>query len=429
MKNGTDLFAVLGVPRDATDEVIRKRFRELARKYHPDPNQDDKAKEERFKEIGEAYEVLQNPKRRERHRDELERTDRAKRREQEQAQARQARSPGEGAASAFGDAVRASSSAGGPPTKPPASPMPSPSSEPAYSSSPFAAASTEAIAFGGLLAAIGAGMSLLGTLWAATSFARMKGDGHHYGEALVFLLHVSAITVLPAIGAFWGAAFLAKRAGNHEFIGYLLEHSGYWMVVVGCGVVPPLFFAVIHWGVDFETWGGGPEGPPLWWWLIGPLFMCIGHTVYLLLNRSDANQPENGLLIPSGAVAGFLVCLPVIGLPSLHVSYETPAAASQASPRRSPPFVAYIGCGESAATPSASSCSPDSEIGAFFRSATDTYYRTCVRFPDGQKVCKPRREARAGELYVNRVHTHIEGPIRVSWSAGGQRVVRHVWRR
>ena len=53
----TDYYEVLGVPRDADPDAIRRAYRKLARKYHPDLNADPEA-EERFKELGEAYEVL-----------------------------------------------------------------------------------------------------------------------------------------------------------------------------------------------------------------------------------------------------------------------------------------------------------------------------------------------------------------------------------
>ncbi len=55
-----DYYEVLGVPPTATDEQIRRRFRELARKYHPDVNRSPDA-EHRFKEITEAYRVLSSP--------------------------------------------------------------------------------------------------------------------------------------------------------------------------------------------------------------------------------------------------------------------------------------------------------------------------------------------------------------------------------
>ena len=59
-----DYYEVLGVERSATDEDLKKAYRKLALKYHPDKNPGDKAAEERFKEIGEAYQVLCDAERR-----------------------------------------------------------------------------------------------------------------------------------------------------------------------------------------------------------------------------------------------------------------------------------------------------------------------------------------------------------------------------
>ena len=59
-----DYYTVLGVNRDASEEEIRKAYRKLAMKHHPDRNPDDKAAEEKFKEAKEAYEVLTDPKKR-----------------------------------------------------------------------------------------------------------------------------------------------------------------------------------------------------------------------------------------------------------------------------------------------------------------------------------------------------------------------------
>jgi curved DNA-binding protein len=59
-----DYYATLGVPREASEEDIKKAFRKLARQYHPDVAKDKKQAEERFKEINEAYEVLSDPDKR-----------------------------------------------------------------------------------------------------------------------------------------------------------------------------------------------------------------------------------------------------------------------------------------------------------------------------------------------------------------------------
>ena len=59
-----DYYEVLGVGRTATDEEIKRAYRKLAVKFHPDKNPDDPHAEEKFKELGEAYDVLMDPDKR-----------------------------------------------------------------------------------------------------------------------------------------------------------------------------------------------------------------------------------------------------------------------------------------------------------------------------------------------------------------------------
>jgi curved DNA-binding protein len=62
-----DYFKVLGVERSADADAVKRAFRKLARKYHPDVNPDNQEAEARFKEVSEAYEVLSDPEKRRRY--------------------------------------------------------------------------------------------------------------------------------------------------------------------------------------------------------------------------------------------------------------------------------------------------------------------------------------------------------------------------
>ena len=56
-----DYYEILGINKSSSSEDIKKAYRKVAIKYHPDKNPDNKEDEEKFKEAAEAYEVLSNP--------------------------------------------------------------------------------------------------------------------------------------------------------------------------------------------------------------------------------------------------------------------------------------------------------------------------------------------------------------------------------
>ena len=67
MAEERDYYEVLGVGRDANADEIKKAYRKMAKKYHPDLNPGNKDAEEKFKEVNEAYEVLNDPQKKARY--------------------------------------------------------------------------------------------------------------------------------------------------------------------------------------------------------------------------------------------------------------------------------------------------------------------------------------------------------------------------
>src|SRR5678809_1207809 len=59
-----DFYSTLGVPRNSSDDEIKKAYRKLAMTYHPDRNNGSREAEEKFKEVTEAYDVLRDPNKR-----------------------------------------------------------------------------------------------------------------------------------------------------------------------------------------------------------------------------------------------------------------------------------------------------------------------------------------------------------------------------
>ncbi|MEY4699800.1 MAG: hypothetical protein RIR85_1220 [Pseudomonadota bacterium] len=64
MSKKRDFYEILGVARNASDDEIKKSYRKMAMKYHPDRNPDSKEAEGKFKEAKEAYEMLSDPQKR-----------------------------------------------------------------------------------------------------------------------------------------------------------------------------------------------------------------------------------------------------------------------------------------------------------------------------------------------------------------------------
>ena len=67
MAEKRDYYEVLGVDKNASEDEIKRAYKKLARKYHPDMNPGDKEAEEKFKEINEANEVLSDPEKKARY--------------------------------------------------------------------------------------------------------------------------------------------------------------------------------------------------------------------------------------------------------------------------------------------------------------------------------------------------------------------------
>jgi hypothetical protein len=109
---------------------------------------------------------------------------------------------------------------------------------------------------------------------------------------------------------------------------------------------------------------------------------------------------------------------------ALGVLLSMPAVTEARSP-----YNGYVACGYRTSVPKATSCSRKGKIGAFFRSKHATVqFKTCVKFPDGEKQCTRKSTARKGYYYVNRLTVGTKGTLKVTWKVDGEVVKKYTIR-
>lgn len=112
-----------------------------------------------------------------------------------------------------------------------------------------------------------------------------------------------------------------------------------------------------------------------------------------------------------------LKTLTAIALGIALLASAAPASAKGAA------FRHYVACGLSQNAKPAHLCQKSREKGAFFRSNNaDVFYSVCVKFPGKKNLCRPKQEAKQGQLYVNKITSTIPGKHRVSWFVAGKLV-------
>lgn len=104
------------------------------------------------------------------------------------------------------------------------------------------------------------------------------------------------------------------------------------------------------------------------------------------------------------------------------------ASASPASAKAAA-YTHYVACGLSQNAKPAHLCQKKRKKGAFFRSNNaDVFYSVCVKFPGKKNLCRPKQEAKKGQLYVNKITSTIPGKHRVTWFVEGKAVGSFVFR-
>lgn len=89
-------------------------------------------------------------------------------------------------------------------------------------------------------------------------------------------------------------------------------------------------------------------------------------------------------------------------------------------------YTAYVACGYRTTKPPATSCPKSGRIGAFFQSNDATVtFKTCVTFPNGQRLCTGRATAEQGAIYVAKMKPVSKGKLTVRWKVNGVVVAKY----
>jgi hypothetical protein len=118
-----------------------------------------------------------------------------------------------------------------------------------------------------------------------------------------------------------------------------------------------------------------------------------------------------------------LKTLAATGLGIALLAGASPVAAQGAA------FKHYVACGLSQNAKPSHVCQKARTKGAFFQSnRADVFYSVCVKFPGKKSLCRPKQEAKQGQLYVNKITSNIPGKHLVTWFVSGKQVGSFVFR-
>lgn len=118
-----------------------------------------------------------------------------------------------------------------------------------------------------------------------------------------------------------------------------------------------------------------------------------------------------------------LKTLAATGLGIALLAGASPVAAQGAA------FKHYVACGLSQNAKPSHVCQKARPKGAFFQSnGGDVFYSVCVKFPGKKSLCRPKQEAKQGQLYVNKITSNIPGKHKVTWFVSGKQVGSFVFK-